>query len=59
MADARATAALLGCLIDRAKAKCLDILQARRDVLDQVAQYLLENETMDAETFQTFFQDEA
>ena len=46
-------------LIDRAKAKCLDILQARRDVLDQVAQYLLENETMDAETFQTFFQDEA
>ncbi len=46
-------------LIDRARAKCLDILQVRRDVLDQVAQYLLENETMDAETFQTFFPDEA
>ena len=44
-------------LIDQAKARCMDILERRRDILDKVAQYLLEHETMDAETFETFFED--
>ena len=44
-------------LIDQAKARCMDILEKRRDILDRVAQYLLEHETMDAQTFETFFED--
>ncbi len=44
-------------IIDQARARCADILQTRRAVLDQVAGYLLEHETMDGETFKTFFQD--
>ena len=42
-------------IIDRAQQTCQTILEARRDILDRVAQYLLEHETMDAETFLSFF----
>ncbi len=42
-------------LVDEAQQTCEKILTAHRDVLDAVAAYLLEHETMDAETFETFF----
>ncbi len=42
-------------IIDAAERTCQDILTRRRAVLDAVAEYLLEHETMDAETFETFF----
>ena len=45
-------------LIDQAQERCRSILTQRREVLEAVAQYLLEHETMDAETFRTFFPDE-
>ncbi len=44
-------------LVDQARDRCMEILKARRDVLEAVAQYLLEHETMDAETFETFFRE--
>lgn len=42
-------------IIDQAQRTCVNILENRRDILDAVAQYLLEHETMDAETFAGFF----
>ncbi len=45
-------------LIDRAEKTCRTILESRRDILDRVAEYLLDHETMDAETFQSFFREE-
>ncbi len=44
-------------LIDAAERTCQEILTRRRAVLDAVAQYLLEHETMDAETFEGFYKD--
>ena len=38
-------------LIGRAFARCEEILQSRRDKLEAVARYLLENETMEREAF--------
>ena len=38
-------------VVGSAYRRCEDILQARRDQLDAVANYLLEHETMDRETF--------
>ena len=45
-------------LVDGAYRRCQDILEAQRDKLEQVAQYLLEHETMDAETFEKVFTDQ-
>ncbi len=42
-------------LLDQAYATCEDILKRDRAYLEQVAQYLLEHETMDAETFEALF----
>ena len=42
-------------LVDGAYRRCQDILEAQRDKLEQVAQYLLEHETMDGDTFKTYF----
>jgi len=39
-------------LIDSAYARCTEILQANLDKLDAVAEYLLENETMDRADFE-------
>ena len=44
-------------LLDAAHHTCEDILKARKAVVEQVAQYLLEHEVMDAETFLTFFEE--
>ncbi|MCD7928373.1 MAG: ATP-dependent zinc metalloprotease FtsH, partial [Oscillospiraceae bacterium] len=38
-------------LIDRAYAHCTRLLQSRREQLEEVAQYLLEHETMSGEDF--------
>jgi cell division protease FtsH len=43
-------------IIDRAYAKCEDILNAHRAQLESVAQFLLEHETMSAEEFEAVFQ---
>ena len=42
-------------LVDGAYRRCQDILEAQRDKLEQVTQYLLEHETMDGDTFKTYF----
>ena len=42
-------------LLDEAYAVCEGILKRDRAYLDQVAQYLLEHESMDAETFEALF----
>jgi len=46
-------------LLDRAYAKCKEILQRDRDKLELVAQFLLEYETMDAKQFQLVYDDPA
>ena len=43
-------------IVDRAYARCEEILTARREELDRTAQYLLEHETMDAEAFGKIFE---
>jgi len=43
-------------IVDRAHARCREILTARRAELDRTAQYLLEHETMDAAAFATMFE---
>ena len=40
-------------IIDRAYARCAEILNANREKLDQIADYLVKNETMDRPTFET------
>jgi cell division protease FtsH len=42
-------------IVDKAYARCEDILRGSMDILHSVAEYLLENETMDSETFERFF----
>ena len=39
-------------LIDRAYARCTEILSENREKLSQIADYLMENETMDRDTFE-------
>ena len=40
------------------KRQCIRILEANRKALDQVAEFLLENETMSAEEFEAVFRPE-
>ena len=42
-------------LVDGAYRRCQDILEAQRDKLEQVAQHLLEHETMERDAFLTVF----
>ena len=42
-------------IIDEAYGKCREILAKYKKQLTEVAEYLLENETMDAETFNSYF----
>ena len=42
-------------IVDRAHARCRDILTQRRHELDITARYLLDHETMDAQTFDHVF----
>ena len=55
-----ATAALIDsevkALLDEAYDRCREILRRDRDKLEQVAQYLLEYETMDAQAFQQVYE---
>ena len=44
-------------LIDRASARCEEILLRRRQELEITARYLLDHETMDGETFAKVFDD--
>ena len=44
-------------IIDKAYARCRDILTRQREQLELTAQYLLENETMDAADFELVFTD--
>ena len=44
-------------LIDRASARCEEILRRRRQELEVTARYLLDHETMDGETFAKVFDD--
>ena len=46
-------------LLDRAYARCREILERDRDKLELVAQFLLEHETMDAAQFQLVYDDPA
>ena len=46
-------------IIDGAYRQCRDILTAYRPQLVAVAEYLLVHETMDAETFESYFSDSA
>ena len=46
-------------LLDRAYARCREILERDRDKLELVAQFLLEHETMDAKQFQLVYDDPA
>ena len=46
-------------LLDRAYARCEEILERDRDKLELVAQFLLEHETMDAAQFQLVYDDPA
>ena len=46
-------------LIDRAYARCTEILQANLDKVDAVAAYLLENETMDRAAFEALMAENA
>ena len=39
-------------LVDRAYARCTEILSENREKLSQIADYLMENETMDRDTFE-------
>ena len=39
-------------IIDRAYARCAEILNANREKLDQIADYLVKNETMDRDAFE-------
>jgi cell division protease FtsH len=43
------------CLVDEAHARAKEIIHTYRKKLDDVAHYLLENETMDEQAFQTMF----
>ena len=43
-------------IIDRAYQRCEDLLRADRDKLQAVAEYLLQNETMDSETFGAYME---
>ena len=45
-------------ILDRATEECIRILEANRKALDQVAEFLLENETMSAEEFEAVFRPE-
>lgn len=45
-------------LLDKAYATCEEILKRDRAYLEKVAQYLLEHETMDAETFERIMKNE-
>jgi cell division protease FtsH len=45
-------------IIDAAYARCVDILTEKRAQLEQVAEYLLEHETMDAAAFAAVFAEE-
>ena len=42
-------------IIDEAYGKCREILAKYKEQLTEIAEYLLENETMDAETFNSCF----
>ena len=42
-------------IVDRAYARCQSILREKRQELELTARYLLEHETMDAETFEKVF----
>jgi cell division protease FtsH len=42
-------------LVDKAYERCESILKDSIKILHSVAEYLLDKETMDAETFETFF----
>jgi cell division protease FtsH len=42
-------------LMDRAYGQCLELLKAHRAQLEEVAQYLLQHETMEGETFEQVF----
>ena len=42
-------------LIDKAYLQCEEILRQHMDKVTQIAEYLLENETMDAQTFESLF----
>jgi cell division protease FtsH len=42
-------------LIDRAYGQCLELLKSHRAQLEEVAQYLLQHETMEGETFEQVF----
>ena len=46
-------------LLDQAYRTCEDILKRDRAYLDKVAEYLLEHETMDGETFEALFHEES
>lgn len=46
-------------IIDEAYSRCESILHKHIDKLHAIADYLLKNETMDAETFQTFFPEQS
>ncbi len=46
-------------IIDRAYQRCEDLLRADRDKLQAVAEYLLQNETMDSETFGAYMEGKA
>jgi cell division protease FtsH len=41
--------------ISQAYKRCEEILKSHMEVLHKIADYLLENETMDAETFESYF----
>ena len=45
-------------ILDRATEECIRILEAHREVLDTVAEFLLEHETMSAEEFEAVFRPE-
>jgi cell division protease FtsH len=42
-------------IVDEAYRRCEDILKSNEGTLHEVAEYLLANETMDAEAFERFF----
>ena len=44
-------------IVDRAYRRCEEILNGRRKELELTARYLLDHETMDAETFAKVFDD--
>ncbi len=60
-AYSEATAAVMDeeirAILDSAYDRCMKLLEANRDALERVAQYLLERETMDGDTFRALFHD--